>query len=321
MNRLIRPALAVLASVILTGFASAQTFPTKEIRLVCGFVAGSGADIIHRYFASKLQQVSGHSFIVENRPGAAGNVASSYAAKAPPDGHTVYLVGGSSLASVPHLFKQPVVDPLKDFDSIGTILKQGWVLLVDAKSPHKNLSELTQHLKTKGAKASYSSATTIGTVMAELYKQRAGLDMVQVNYKTIADSLNDALDGRIDAVFGDPAFAIAQTKAGRLRPLAISSGERMKAMADLPTMAEGGVQGVDLMTWWITVVPAGTPQGPKDQLKKWFDQVLKMPETVEFLSNIGTDVFMSEPKEAHDFLVSEIKGWGENIRLAKIPAN
>jgi tripartite-type tricarboxylate transporter receptor subunit TctC len=161
--------------------ASAQEYPTREVKLVCGFVAGSGADIIHRFIAKQLQAISGRTFIVENRPGAAGNIASTYVSKSKPDGYTVYPVGGSALASSVHLYKQLAFNPVNDFEPVGTVLKQGWLLVVDAKSPFRTLQELTAHLKQKKDKASYSTATTNGAVMGELYKTHAGLETVQVN--------------------------------------------------------------------------------------------------------------------------------------------
>ena len=298
--------------------AVAQEFPTREVRLVCGFVAGSGADVMHRYFAKQLQALTGKTFIVDNQPGVAGNLAHSYAARARADGYVVYPVGGSTLAASLYIFKKPPVDPLKDFEYIGTLIKQGWFVVVDAKSPIKTLPELTAFLKQKKDKASFSTATTIANVMGKMYKQIAGLEAVQVQYKTIGDSLNDLLSGNIDFMLADAAFMLGQVNAGRVRVLAISTTERMKSVPDIPTMAEGGVPGIDLMVWWTIAVPAGTPQPVKDKLTVWFNQMLRMKETEDFLANIGTDVFISTPEETNSYLRQEIKNWGEHIKRAGI---
>ena len=187
MRHAARAALVAAVTAVFAAptLAQEQDYPSREIRLVCGFVAGSGADVIHRYFAEKLKALTGKPVIVENKPGASGNIAHSYAAKAKPDGYTVYPVGGTALAASQHLFKTPPVDPLKDFDSLTALIRQPWVLVVDAKSPHKTLPELTAYLKEKKNKASYSTATTTGIITGELYKSIAGLETVQVNYKTI----------------------------------------------------------------------------------------------------------------------------------------
>lgn len=312
-------ALVMLGLAFLpSGKASSQEYPNREIHLICPFVAGSGADVFHRYFGDKLRVLAGVPVVVENKPGVSGNLAHSYVAKSKPDGYTVYPVGGSSLASSMHLFKQPPIDPLKDLEPVGTLLKQAWLVLVDAKSPFKTLPELTAHLKAKGEKASYSTSTATGIVVGELYKSIAGLKMVQVNYRTVGDSLNDLLNGNIDVMMGDPGFGLGQIRADRLRALAVSTGERIASMSDIPTMAEGGVPGVDVRVWWATMVPAGTPPAIKAKLRGWFDQIVAMPETKEFLANLGTDVFINTPEQTSDFLAKEIGNWGEYVRKANI---
>lgn len=318
MRHALRAAVvAAVAAVSTPMFAQDQEYPSREIRLVCGFVAGSGADVIHRYFAEKLKVLTGKPVIVENKPGASGNLAHSYAAKAKPDGYTVYPVGGTALAASQYLFKTPPVDPLKDFEPLTALIRQPWVLVVDAKSPHKTLPELTAYLKEKKNRASYSTATTTGIITGELYKSIAGLETVQVNYKTIGDSLNDLLSGAIDFAMADAAFALGQEKQGKIRILAISTGQRVKAMGNVPTMTEGGVP-MDVTVWWAAQLPAGTPKPIADKLQAWFTEILNMPETEQFLANIGTDVFKTTPAETRTLLEEEIKKWGEYVKLAKI---
>jgi tripartite-type tricarboxylate transporter receptor subunit TctC len=312
--------IAALAVATLLSFtpAVAQEYPSREIKLVCGFVAGSGADVIHRYFAEKLKTLIGKPVIVENKPGASGNLAHTYVAKSKPDGYTVYPVGGTALAASLYLFKNPPTDPLKDFEPLTALIKQPWVLIVDAKSPFKTLPELTAFLKEKKNKASYSTSTTTGIIVGELYKSIAGLETVQVNYKTIGDSLNDLLSGTIDFAMADAAFSLGQIKNGRVRALATSSGTRMKSMADIPTMIEGGVPGIDVTVWWAVQLPTGTPKPILDTLQAWFTEILNMPETEQFLANIGTDVFKTTPGETRALLEQEIRNWADYVRLAKI---
>lgn len=311
-------AVAIGTVVSTIGSGQAQDFPTREIRVVCGFPAGGGADIMCRYFAKQLQTISGKTFIVENQPGAAGNLAHGYVARQRPDGYVIYPVGGSTLAASLSLFKKPQADPLKDFDYLGSLFKQAWFITVDAKSPYKTLPELTAALKQKGSKASFATSTTIGNVMGEMYKQIAGLDAVQVQYKTMGDSLNDLLGGNIDYMVADAPYLIGQMKAGRLRPLAIGSGERMKSVPDVPTMTEGGVPGIDLLTWWVVAVPAGTPQPVKDKLSGWINEMVRLKETEEFFAATGSDTFILTPKEIDAYLRAEIKNWADYIQRARI---
>jgi tripartite-type tricarboxylate transporter receptor subunit TctC len=318
MRRIAGPTAIALAALLFVLPARAQEYPSRPIKLVCGFVAGSGADVVHRYLADKLHGLAGVPVIVDNKPGASGNLAHAYVANSKPDGYTVYPVGGSTLASSVHLFKKPPIDPLKDLEPVGTLLKQGWLIVVKADAPFKTLPDLTAYLKAKKDKASYSTATVPGIVTAELYKNIAGLQTVQVNYRTIGDSLSDLLSGTIDVMFADAAYTLREMQNGRLRPLAISTAQRIDAMPDIPTMAEGGVPGVNIVVWWANMVPAGTPKPIKDKLRGWFDQIARMDDTAKFLRSIGTDPFVMGPEETSKFLAQEIKTWGDEITLAKI---
>lgn len=300
------------------GPAQAQQYPAREIRLICGFAAGSGADVMYRFLANKLQTVAGKPFVVENRPGAMGNIANVYVARSKPDGYTILPSGGSGLASMKYIMKNPPVDALKDFDYIGTIMKQGWYLSVDVKSPIKTLAELTQKLKKDGANASYSTATSIGTVFAELYKAGAGLQTVRVNYRTIGDSMNDLSSGVIAMAMSDPPFTIANIRNGRIRALAVSTPQRVAATPDIPTMAELGYPEVDVGVWWGIQVAAGTPKPIRDTIGKWFEQVLKMEETVKFFKDIGSDVFISTPEETRALVVRDMKKWSEFVVKARL---
>ena len=314
--------LSVLTASLLTcggvGSVVAQDYPEREIRLVIGFPPGGGADLMTRYFAEQLRPLSGKPVLVENKPGASGRLASTYVAQARPDGYTVYFVGGTTLASSVHTLKTPPIDPLKDLEPIGTVLRSPWVMVVDAKSPFNTVAALTAHLKERKDKASYAAFSTTGIVMGELYKSVADLQTVQVLYKTPGDALNDMLGGNIDVLFADPGFVRGQVENGKLRALAVSTTSRSKAMAEVPTMAEAGVPGIDLTVWWTTMVPVGTPQPIKDKLRAWFDRILRMPETETFLAGQGADVFISTPEETTAYLRQEIKNWGEYVRKAKI---
>lgn len=170
-----------VASSVGSTCAVAQEFPQREIRIVIPLPPGGGGDLMGRYFADKLRSLAGHPVIVENKPGGGGSIANVYTANSPPDGHVVYLTAGSGLAAGLHLLKNPPIDPRRDLEPVGTILKSPWVMAVDAKSPSTSVEQLTAYLKQKGDKASYAATTNVGVIMGELYKSAAGLQMAQVN--------------------------------------------------------------------------------------------------------------------------------------------
>jgi tripartite-type tricarboxylate transporter receptor subunit TctC len=310
--------LAIFAFGIGGTDAVGQDFPQRELRLVVGLPAGSGADLIARFFAEKLRPLAGHPVIVENKPGGGGSVANVYVAQSPPDGHVVYLTAGSALAASVHLLKNPPIDPRRDLEPVGTLLKAPWVMAVDAKSPITSVEQLTAHLKKKGDKASYAATTNIGVIMAELYKSVAGVPMVQVNYRTPSDAMNDLLGGRLDASFIDIGFALGQMKNQQLRPLAVSTADRSPVLPDVSTMKEAGVPGIDLQVWWVAAVASRTPASTKNKLNKWFEEILSMPETKAFLANQGSEIFVSTPEQASALLQREIANWADYVRIAKI---
>jgi tripartite-type tricarboxylate transporter receptor subunit TctC len=298
--------------------AQAQDYPSQDIRFICGFPAGSGADVLVRYFGEKVRQIANRTIIVENKVGAAGNIAAVYTARSKPDGHTVYVHAASAIAANMHLFKAPPIDAGKDLQIAAGINKQPFMVMVPANSPYKTLAELTEAMKKKGAKASYAQSNTSGKVMGELYKRATGIQAVEVPYRTANDSLNDFASGTIDYGTMDPVFALSQAREGRLRMLAVSTSHRMQAVPDLPTMAEAGVPGVELLTWFAVMVPSATPRPIVDKLNKWFNEVLATDETRKFLNSFGGDPFITTPDEGQALFRQGIKDWEGHVKAAKI---
>ena len=240
--------------------AQAQQYPAQDIHFICAFPPGSGADVLVRYFADKVRPLTGRNVIVENRSGAGGNIAIEYVSRAKPDGYTVFVHGASGTAASMSLFKSPPVDVAKTIQVVATINRQPFMVLVDAKSPHRTLADLTAAMKPKGNKASYATAAPFGTVVGEVYKLGTGVQAVEVPYKNAIDSLNDQLSGAIDYAVHDPVYALAEQRKGDLRILAVSTAERLKANPDLPTLKELGVSDLNMMGWWAAMVPQGTPK-------------------------------------------------------------
>jgi tripartite-type tricarboxylate transporter receptor subunit TctC len=309
-------AIAVVAAAWLAP-AQAQQLTSQDIRLICGYPAGSGADVIVRYYAQKLKEITGRTVLVENKVGAMGNLATEYSARAKPDGHTIYLNGGGVIAANMYLFKKPPVDIVKELQAVAGINKLSGMLAVRPDRPWKNLADLTAYLKEKGDKASYASTNPVAQVGGEIYKQKAGLNTVQVSYKTGFDSANDMQSGQVDFAMLDPIYALAQRREGRLRVLAIQAGQRMESVPDIPTFTEQGIP-MDLLGWWGAFVPAATPRAIVDQLNVWFVQVQRMPETTKFFNTYGSDPFILTPDQAQARLAEDVKNWADYVKIAKI---
>jgi len=308
-------ALALVAT--LGGGAHAQDYPSQDIRLICGFPPGSGADVFVRYFAEKLRPLAGRTVIVENKVGAASNIATEFVAKSKPDGHTLYPFAGTTVAASMHLFKKPPVDAGKALRVAATTSNLAFMLVVDAKSPNKSVADLTAAVKKKGKDANYAVAANPGRIMGAIYKDKAGLEATEVLYRSAPDSLSEIQSGRIDYGLHDAVFATSQQREGRLRILAVSSGKRMESLPDIPTMTESGIP-MNLDLWWGVMVPAATPDPIVNKINQWFKEIVGTPETKKFLNDAGADPMIRTPEQAQKMFEAAIKEWGEFVRLAKI---
>ncbi len=297
--------------------AQAQTYPSQDIRLICAFPPGSGADVLVRFFAERLRPVANRTVIVENKSGAGSNIATEYVARAKPDGHTIYVHAATAVAANQHLFKRPPVDAAKSIQIAASINRQPFMLVVDAKGPYKSVAELTEAMKKKGDKATYATAAPTGAIMGEIYKNVIGITAVEVNYKTAPDSLNELLSGKVDYGMHDPVFSLAQQREGRLRILAVSTATRLQANPDMPTMTEAGVP-MDLTGWWAAMLPSGTPKPIVDKVNQWFAEIVKADETKKFLNGFGGDPFINTPEAGQELFLKAIKDWGDYVRMAKI---
>jgi tripartite-type tricarboxylate transporter receptor subunit TctC len=309
--------IAALTVAVLAAPVRAQDYPIQDIHLVSAFPAGSGADVLVRYFAEKLRPIAGRTVIVENKAGAGGNIATEYVARSKPDGHTIFVHAGNTLASNYHLIRNNPVDASKQIQIAATINRQAFMLVVDAKRPWKSIADLTAHLRERGDKASYATAANSGVIMCAMYKELAKLSPVEVNYKMAGDSLNDMASGSVDFGCHDPVFALSQQREGRLRILAVASNERLKAAPDLPSMSEAGYR-MDLVGWFAAMVPSATPRPIVDKINAWFRQIHADPDTPKFLTGFGGDPWVSTPEEGQARLLKDIRDWEEYVRVAKL---
>ena len=264
----------LLLSLVVGAFAAispaqAQTYPSQDIHFICGFPPGSGADILVRYYAEQIRVLSGRTVIVENKPGAQGQIAMESLVRSKPDGHTLHLTAGVAPAVSLALYKTYTIDPEKQLQIASTLSRQPYMIAVHSSTPYKTLADLTTVLKQKGDKATYGMSNPGSLVVAEMYKTVMGLPTVQVDYKSSADSVNDLASGALDFFSSDPIFGASMARKGEWRILAISSAERVKAAGDIPTLKEQGID-VDITAWWGVFAPKETPKAVIEQINKWF---------------------------------------------------
>ncbi|MBM3608448.1 MAG: tripartite tricarboxylate transporter substrate binding protein [Alphaproteobacteria bacterium] len=317
-----RSALGLLAGAaapaLLPASASAQNFPAREIKVVCAFPAGSGADVLARFYADGMKGSFNQPIIVENRVGGGGLLAQNYVARSKPDGYTLFIHAPSSTAANMSLFKNPGVDVGKTLECLGAVSKLAFTVAVRADAPWKTLQDLVKHLQQKGDKGTYGITAPTGQVGGALMCTNLGLKTLPVQYRTGPDSLNDLTSGNLDFAMYDPTFALAQVRGGRVRLLAIASRERMQSMPDVPTMKEQGAGDINAVGWWGMLAPTGIPGPVKTQLSNAFQAMANSDRTKQFLAKLGTDSFVLGYPDAHKLFIEEIGNWRNYIRIAKI---
>ncbi len=296
----------------------AQDYPAREIRSICNFAAGSGADIIVRFYSERLSRLAAKPVLVENKPGVQGTLASDFVAKSRPDGYTIMITPASStLATAPHIFKKLPFDPLKDFAPVTSIASLSFVLAIDAAKPIKSIDELVKVLKSKPNHGFYGTGSNTGQVAAELFKEKTGLSTVYVPYKVTVDALTGVVGGSVDFISYDTTWAVTQ-HPHRLRILAVTAAKRQSAIPEVPTLSELGLGEFDIAPWFGVVVPVGTPRPIIDRLAGWFNQITTSEETKAFLARAALDPFPGSPEQMAAHLRSETERWGRWVKMAKI---
>jgi tripartite-type tricarboxylate transporter receptor subunit TctC len=312
--------LILFVAALLAAPVPAQDYPAREIRSICNFAPGSGADIVVRYYSDRLAKLAGRPVVVENKPGAQGMLATDFVAKSKGDGYTILITPASStLATAPHLFKKLPFDPLRDFAPVTTINSLAFVIAVDASKPVKTLEELVATLKAKPNHGLYGTGSNTGQVAAELLKARLGLATTYVPYKASTQALTSLLQGDVDFLSYDATWAATQMEPkGRLRVLAVTSARRSSTLPDVPTLAELGLKDFDITPWWGVVVPAGTPRPVIERLAGWFNEITSSAETKAFLARAALDAFPGSPEQMAALLRKDMERWGGYVKLAKI---
>ncbi len=312
-----RGAIAATTIVAFGTPALAQQYPTQDVHFICAFPAGSGADVMVRYFAEKMRPLMGRAVIVENKPGALGNIATEYLVRSKPDGHTILFHGAHGVAAAASITKNLAVDVSKSIQLAGMFNKQPLMLAVHVSKPWKTVEELTAAIKEKGEKATYATHNPAGKVMGAIYKKSAALQAVEVSYKTAADTLNDLESGAVDYVLSDNVSAVSQARQNRWRLLAVSTEDRLQASPDLSTMKERGIP-MDLTGYFAPMVPTGTPQAVIQQLNKWLNEVVKSDDTKKFLNSFASDPWMTTAEQAQAYFLKDVDNWKSYVKIANI---
>jgi len=314
MKTLLAIALLALAAPL----ASAQAWPAKPVKIIVPFAPGGSADTLGRLVAQRLSEALRQSFVVENRPGAGGVLGSELAAKALPDGYTLVVSGIASHVIAPLLPQGTPYDPLRDFTHIALFGGPPAVFAVDPSVPAKDLKEFVSLAKGKPGTLSYGSPGngTQGQLVAELFKQLAGIDLLHVPYKGASAALTDLMAGQITAVSTTLSTAAGQIRAGRARALAISAAQRLPDYPDLPTFAEMGFPELVATVWFSLSGPAGLPPEVVSRLNEEVRRALELPEIRQRVKHDGIVPNRLDAKEFTAFVGDELRRWGPIVRAS-----
>jgi tripartite-type tricarboxylate transporter receptor subunit TctC len=312
-------AASALASRFIVSPTCAQAWPSRYVRVIVPFVPAGATDAIARSVGQRLSEVWGQQVVVENRPGAGANIGAQAAAQADPDGYTLYIT------SVPHatnrfLYRSLTYDPVADFAPVTLVCMQPNAMVVPNASPAKSVPEFIAHAKANAGKISYGSGG-VGTsvhLCGELFKRMSGIEMTHVPYRGSAPALQDVIAGRLDVIFDNITAALPQIRAGNARGLAVTTGRRVPAVPELPTIAEAGLPGFDVSSWFAFFVPAKTPPAIIEKMHNDIVAALAYPAVKERLEPLGAAIVGSTPEELARHLKSEMDRWGPVIREAKI---
>lgn len=292
-------------------------WPTRPLRIIVPFGAGSGNDIVARLVGDHLSRALGQPVVVDNRAGGNGTIGADAAARSAPDGYTLFVTTNTTQAAAPSLMKKINYDPIKDFAPIGRIANTPALLLVHPSLPVKTLADLIALAKARPGKLTYASGSAGTLVPGAMLTSMAGIDMLHVPYKSIPLGLNDVVAGQVDMMFTDMATGTPQVKGGKLRALGVSSAAPVPALPDVPPIAQT-LKGFELLAWYAMYAPAGTPAPVIDRLNRELRAFVGNPATQERLAALGLQPMTSTPAELADFGRGELARWARLIQQAGI---
>lgn len=313
--------LLVLGSLV-GSLALAQAggnYPSKPVTLVVTYPPGGGADAMARLLAPKMSEALGHNVVVDNKPGAGGQIGAAAVAKAAPDGYTLML-DASSFAVNPSLYPKLPYDPMKAFKPIGVVALFPNVVLVNANFSAQNVTDLISISKKAKDSVSYASSGNGSAqhLAGALFESATGVDMVHVPYKGGGPALNDVIGGQVPLFFGNLASTLQHVQSGKLRALAVTSAKRSQILPGVPTLSEVGVKGAEIYEWNAVFVPAGTPQAVVSKIASAFQHALDAPEVKQRIAQLGGEIQRSSPEQSQAFIEQQVTLWGRVIKERKI---
>lgn len=310
-----------LALWLASAVAFAQgTYPTKPVRLVAPFPPGGTSDVVCRVVAQKLTDALGRQVVVENRPGAAGNIGAEFVAKAAPDGYTLLLTSGAALVTNQFLYKRLGFDPYNDFAPVSLVATAGPVLVIHPTVPARSVKDLIALAKARPGQLNFGSGGvgTTSHVVGEVFMAATGVKFVHVPYKGGGLAVIDVVAGQIEMSFSDMVPAVPQVKAGRLRALAVTSEQRSSALPDVPTMAEAGIKESFPQSWWAIAAPKGTPATIINLLNADIAQMMKLPDVQEKYAELGVFTQHSAPERVLELVKLGAPQMAKVLRAAGI---
>ena len=308
-------ACAVLC--VTSTIASAQTYPTRPLRLIVAFAPGGSVDVVARLVGQKLGESLGQQVVIDNRPGAGGNVSAEIAARAAPDGYTLYICSASLVAN-PSLYRKVAYDPIKDFAPVTLLASAQSVLVAHPGFTAKSVKDLIALAKKMPGKINYASpgSGSSGHLTMELFKSLAGVDLVHVPYKVMSQLQGDVIAGQVPLAFSTIPGALPHIQAGRMLPLAVSGARRSPVLPNVSTVAEAGVPGYEAATWYPILVPAGTPRAIVEKLNAELVAIVRAPDMKERFVSMGVDAIGSTPEELGAHIKSELRKWEKVVQLS-----
>jgi tripartite-type tricarboxylate transporter receptor subunit TctC len=314
LKKILIPALLAMP---LLGMA--QSYPTKPVRIMVGANAGGGTDIIARMLAEKMGEAFKGSFVVDNKPGASNTIAADLTAKAPADGHTLLVATNTGQAIAPHLIKLSF-DPIKDLTPVGLIVTVPNVLVVGANVPANNVAELVTLMKAKPNDFKYASSGVGSTqhIAGEGFNLAAGVKSIHVPYRGSSQAHLDIIGGNVQIMFDTTSSAMGQIKAGKFKPLALTTATRSSELPQVPTLAEAGVSGFEMSTWYGMFVTTGTPPEVTQRLQTELAKILKMPDIQTKLKGLGGEPGNISPEQFAQMNRQEFTRFGDLIKKANI---
>jgi tripartite-type tricarboxylate transporter receptor subunit TctC len=315
----IRIAVAALLILCGAGAAATQTWPARPINIVVSFGAGGTADILARMIGEELSTALGAAVVIENRPGAGGNLGASAVARAAPDGYTLLMSGSPTHSVGPHLFKNLGYDPMKDVPPVAMVAIAPNLLVVNSELPVKSVKELVQLARDKPGQITFSSAgiATSGYLAAKMLKKTGSLDMAHVPYKSGPEAVTGVLAGNVSFIFFTVPALLPQVQAGKLRALAITGAQRSALVPDVPTVAEAGFSDFEVLAWFALFAPRGTPEPIVQRLATETEKILKRPDIRQKMAKLGAEPRFMNPKQVTEFVAVESAKFGALLKDAK----